>query len=379
MQTHHLPTALILALTGCPHGPAPEQLPAAPPTHCLEDEQVLFSCPIQSGEIMSLCGSADLGSGPGEGTLQFRFGFESQAEDAVPFLPMRPDFFSYEKISTGRSRGEVVSFWDRPRQMSLHSMSGSSHPGEAEADPFHGLRVHRARKLQIELTCVGGPVVHLARLADWRPRPHPKPIGLTGLRISPDQEPVPIYDGPGGKRLGMLEVIHPGQGWVDQMLVRDDSGAPIAVESMRGTREASYEVRNLEFYAQRDGFSQVLPHAGKNGLWVRDADLGDAAPAPWAEYLAGLTEVLWKEDLEGLQIHRSPSSESTAQTLGAGVYRLEPTGRHEGGWLEVRIKAYNRDFHCEEGGRPTGRRWSGWIRGADSEGEPSVWHYTRGC
>jgi len=377
---------LMLPLTACLHQPTPTTQPAAPPPdprgHCTAGELVLFSCTLESKDTASLCASADLGTAPGAGTVQFRMGPLGAAEEVYPQQPKSPEFFRYEHETYARSYGDTVSFRLERFDYTLRDMIGSSHPGEAESNNFQGLWVSGPDTPQREISCAQAPTANMARLADFKPRPKPDALGLTGIELGEKIPPAVVYDGPGGKKLGVLEADVGGNPYaiVRPLRIRQDDGGILAVESMWGTRETSYEVHSLEFFAQESGFSQVLPHAGKNGLWIRDADPGGYGAIPWAEYLASLGDgVLWREELAGLKIHRSADIDSRSKTLADGIYEFSATGRHKGNWLEVKVAGYTDDFTCGGKGKPTGRRWKGWIRGSKGGGEPTVWYYTRGC
>lgn len=379
--------ALSLLLTACLHQPAP-LTPAPTPQpdprgHCTADEVVLFSCPLETGRTASLCASSDLGEAPGKGTVQFRMGPLGEITTRFPTEPKSPEFFRYEHKTSARSYGDTVNFRTQKFNYTLRDMIGSSHPGEAESNNFTGLWIsgHSDRREQ-NSACAVAPIEQMERLANWKPRDRPVPLGLTGIELGERIPAAVVYDAPEGKRLGVLEHDTNSNPFAQArpVQIRQDDGTILTIESMWGTRETGYEVHSLQFYASESGYSQILPLNGERGLWLKDADPGGYGAEPWASYLASLgSGVLWREELKGLQIHRSPSLESRSKTLGEGVYDFAPTGRFKGNWLEVKITGYTDDFTCGGTGKPNGRRWKGWIRGTLGDGEPTVWYYSRGC
>jgi hypothetical protein len=303
-------------------------------------------------------------------------------EQVYPQQPKHPEFFRYERERTARSETETVDFRSIRLDYLLRYSIGSSHPGEAEANNYQGVQVRRLHsKDKREIPCAHPATSDMARLSSFKLRDKPAALGLTGIELGEQIPAAVVYDGPAGNKLGVLEADDGANphAIVRPLQVRQDDGKILAIPSMQGTRETSYEVHSLEYFAQESGFSQVLPHSGQKGLWVRDADMGKLGPQPWAAYLADLGGVLWRDNLEGLQIHRSPDADARSKTLPEGVYELRTTGRHTGLWLEVKVAGYTDDFLCGGTGKPNGKRWKGWIRGSTPEGDPSVWHYTRGC
>jgi hypothetical protein len=72
-----LPIAALAALVA---------VPASAATHCLPQEQVIFSCPIaKSSRVLSLCASAVLGQE--QGSLAYRFGRIGKVELQFPASP----------------------------------------------------------------------------------------------------------------------------------------------------------------------------------------------------------------------------------------------------------------------------------------------------
>jgi hypothetical protein len=377
-----------LIISACVHqpaalSPAPEVRPVPSPSgHCPTEEVVLFSCELTSGETASLCASADLGTAPGLGTVQFRMGPQGAPDQIYPQQPKHPEFFPYERERTARSDTETVNFRSSRFNYLLRYSIGSSHAGEAAANNYQGVQVRSLHsKDKRELLCAQPATSDMARLSSFKLRDKPPALGLTSIELGEQVPAVVVYDGPAGTRLGVLEADdgENPHAIVRPLQVRQDDGKILVIPSMQGTRETSYEVHSLDYFAHQDGFSQVLPHAGPKSLWVRDTDMGKPGPQPWASYLAGLGGVLWRDNLEGLQIHRSPDADARSKTLPAGVYELSTTGRHRGLWLEIEVTGYTDDFLCGGTGKPSGKRWKGWIRGSTPEGEPSIWHYTRGC
>ncbi len=133
--------------------------------HCQEGEQVLFSCPLKTGDTVSLCASADLGTAPGAGRVQFRMGAIGQVEMVYPQQPKSPEFFTYTHETFVRSYGDTVSFSFEERDYTLRYMIGSGHPGEGESNNFQGLSVSGPDTPERSLSCAQPPQARMGRLA----------------------------------------------------------------------------------------------------------------------------------------------------------------------------------------------------------------------
>jgi hypothetical protein len=278
-----------LSLSACMHQPAelglaPAVRPVPSPSgHCTSDEVVLFSCELTSGETASLCASADLGTAPGLGTVQFRMGPLGAPEQVYPQQPKHPEFFRYERERTARSDTETVDFASSRFKYFLRNTTGSGHPGEAEANNYQGVQVRRLySKDKREVPCAHPATSDMARLSSFKLRDKPAALGLTGIELGEQVPAAVVYDGPAGNKLGVLEADDGANphAIVRPLQVRQDDGKILVIPSMQGTRETSYEVHSLEYFAQESGFSQILPHSGQKGLWVRDADMGKLGPQP---------------------------------------------------------------------------------------------------
>jgi hypothetical protein len=79
-------------------------------THCREDEEVLFSCPVKDGTtIVSLCGSKHLTAR--EGYLQYRFGHAGHIELEFPTQRQETQkMFRYAQYSRYQVNRVAVSF-----------------------------------------------------------------------------------------------------------------------------------------------------------------------------------------------------------------------------------------------------------------------------
>jgi hypothetical protein len=178
-------TLLIAALLGCststspsetvpPEEAAPavrvDEVQAAPVAaveeprpvgHCASGEKAYFDCPASGGKHLSLCGSPDLGKPTS--FLAYRFGplgtpelvFPATPEDSVPR-------FRFEARMHVRSMGDTVQFDNGNIRYTVMAMSGSGHPGEAEANNFVGVLVEEDGHLIASVNCVGDATDHLA-------------------------------------------------------------------------------------------------------------------------------------------------------------------------------------------------------------------------
>lgn len=76
----------------------PAAAQAATPTHCLPEEQVIFSCSVGK-KVVSMCATRALD--PESGTAQYRFGAVGRIELKIPAQPQHPKTFSQLGVMRG--------------------------------------------------------------------------------------------------------------------------------------------------------------------------------------------------------------------------------------------------------------------------------------
>lgn|GEM_PF-2202960 len=76
----------------------PAAAQAATSTHCMPEEQVIFSCSVGK-KVVSMCVSDSLG--PASGTAQYRFGALGKIELKIPAQPQHPTTFSRLGVMRG--------------------------------------------------------------------------------------------------------------------------------------------------------------------------------------------------------------------------------------------------------------------------------------
>lgn len=77
---------------------------AATSTHCMPEEQVIFSCSVGK-KIVSICASDTVG--PASGTAQYRFGALGKIELKIPPQPQHPTMFSSVGVMRGPAWADI--------------------------------------------------------------------------------------------------------------------------------------------------------------------------------------------------------------------------------------------------------------------------------
>jgi hypothetical protein len=206
-----------------------------------------------------------------------------------------------------------------------------------------------------------------------------RPRGITSIRLVEDLKPVSVFDGPNGASMGELRSKAIEHGAVTQLVWVQPDKKEVSIDLEKGTIETRYEQRSVQYTREQEGFVQLALSGPPAGFWVRKTDLGDQGVQSWAHYISGLKDVLWRESLGGTRLHERPDDTSQAQVLPEGFYAPMPTGTVQGHFMEVKIQAYDDHFQCGGEGKPTGKPWTGWVRGSTPDGKPLIWHHTRGC
>lgn len=129
--------------------PAPK--PAATPGegHCAEGETAWFSCSIDGGRTLSLCGAADAAK------LQYRFGPKGAPDLLFP-SDSDPAKLAFRHDTWARGYGDTVHFENGGYRYELtSSIMGGAVPEEAEWGNFIGVRVFEARSdvPAVQLAC----------------------------------------------------------------------------------------------------------------------------------------------------------------------------------------------------------------------------------
>lgn len=131
--------------------------------HCTEGETPWFSCGIDGGRTLSLCGSAD------GAKLQYRFGPNGNPELLFP-PDSDPAKLAFRHDVWIRGYADTVHFENGGYRYELtSSIMGGADPQAAEAGNFVGVRVFEARSEvpAVQLGCTGGePVDKLAALVE---------------------------------------------------------------------------------------------------------------------------------------------------------------------------------------------------------------------
>ena len=349
--------------------------------HCEPSEKSLFSCELESGESVFLCGSLDLGSAPGQGTVQFRRCRDGKVVSRFPEgLPKRPTGFLYrepEGFVSVEGTGQSVSFSTGLNHYTLQGEMVIPNPDETETLSA-SVRIKDLDEKVSERDCKSGAGVDMGPLLRWRERAVGPALGLTAIELKAGMKPVSVFEAAGGTLLGKLAEERSSGGQIIALQILREGAPPLAVESLYGAREVGYESGALEYFDRKEGFVQILPRAGAAGLWVRESDIGPGGVKSWAVYLAGLKDVLWRAPPADLVLRSGPSAASETRPLPAGVLGVQTTGEAKGDWVEVRITGHDGPFICEDG-KPTGATATGWIKGSDGSGQPRIWHFTRGC
>lgn len=206
-----------------------------------------------------------------------------------------------------------------------------------------------------------------------------RPVGLTSIRLVEGFKPVSVFDGANGKPIGELRSKATEYGAVTQLVWVQSDKKEVPIDLEKGTIETSYEQRTVQYTQEKEGFVLLALSGSPHGFWARKSDLGEPGAQTWVQYVSGLKDVLWRENMAGIRLHERPDKTSSVKVLPEGFYAPMPTGTVDGDFLEVKIQAYDDHFQCGGEGKPTGKAMTGWVRGATPEGKPQIWHYTRGC
>jgi hypothetical protein len=233
--------------------------------------------------------------------------------------------------------------------------------------------------MMVLMSVLMGLFCSVVEASDAVPSATVRPSGITSIRLVEGLKPVSVFDGANGKPIGELRSKAVEHGAVTQMVWVQTDKKEVPIDLEKGTMETRYEQRSVQYTRDQDGFVQLALSGPSHGFWVRKTDLGDRGAQNWAHYISGLKDVLWREDLDGTRLHARPDDTSPVQVLPEGFYSPNPTGVVHGDWMEVKIQAYDDHFQCGGEGKPTGKPWTGWVRGATPDGKPQIWHHTRGC
>lgn len=209
-------------------------------------------------------------------------------------------------------------------------------------------------------------------------------VGEAGCpRVDAGQAGIPLFATPAGALIARLQLrAEPSEG-CRAYLLRGSEGTPLL--GTQGITEISYESGALAYYEVRGGFARVLAEAFAPGYWIRIKDLPDGKVHRWAELLVADPHFGYTGH-DGLTLHAAPSEESAAVVrLHEGLdaagrsHQLVATGELSGNWGRFEVSEFDGDSSsmAEEPGKPTGRRWTGWLRLVQANGARRIWMYTR--
>ncbi len=149
---------VVLSALACASGeptPPADPAPAASAASgdvCGDPSTVLFSCPVQGGKIVTVCGSNE-----DDPWLRYRFGPPGAPE--LVFPDAQEGSFMAFKLETrtfARAMGEVLSFEREGHTYEITEMVGGGGP-DGEMNNFAGVTVHVAGAQIAALACTEPP------------------------------------------------------------------------------------------------------------------------------------------------------------------------------------------------------------------------------
>jgi hypothetical protein len=210
-------------------------------------------------------------------------------------------------------------------------------------------------------------------------------LGETGCPKAASAETgIPLYAEVGGTVAARLQWTQPPAQGCAVYLVRD--GQPQRLYRPDDMPEIDYESAALAFFDVRGEFALVFAQAFPPGYWIRFRDVPDGRLHRWPE-LVMASDHFGYRDFNGLALHQAPSADSPVlvtlrerRVAANPVHQLLPIGELAGDWGRFDVIEFNGDFDPmaqDPDAKPTGRRWTGWLRLVDERGARRLWFYTR--
>jgi hypothetical protein len=191
---------------------------------------------------------------------------------------------------------------------------------------------------------------------------------------------LPYYDDAAGDLAGFLFQRAPDfEGMPGPILLCPIGEKPRPIEGY-DFRETSYEMSNLIVFDRIDNWVRVLQNNLGLQAWMNLEDLWKVGFVfqPWMDFILDQDEIYHPHEEYGMNLRAGPGTQyDRLVTLKGDRYSIELTGQTDERWAEVEV--IENTAHPCEGGSPTGRKWTGWLKLIDDKGFPNIWYYTRGC
>lgn len=193
-----------------------------------------------------------------------------------------------------------------------------------------------------------------------------------------------VYDKPNGKAIGTVK----------REISEEDDQSPYKLYFISGTiktkidseeyKEINYDIYAINYSDTAEGYVRVFDN--RKNYWLKVAEINQKGfkTVGWTEHLLKERHNVlgYYANEPGLKLRKEPNSNSDViRNIRGDLFEIKLTEKISGQWCKVIITQYQ-EHPCETELKEQENKvdtTEGWLKIIDDNGEPNIWHYTKGC